>query len=425
LKIENLQTGEVKLLLLAQKASIEQIACTLSPHGARHLAESLKFLLQFLEETFDKYIPTLKSLPEEETMAAHIFARHLCKIHDWYLRYLLPPNTHSFPGELLYALKQFLVNFGGYDDRNTSLSILHSFEYNFGVIGFDNPLHSTVATLEHDLLISPSSPVKSAIRKTKRRLVFLTYPEPEGRNVFWQGILFHELGHAIDWNKDITKGILEDIKWKQTNSINPTILENWIQEIVADLIAIRLVGPAMLFSSRSTSLTVDVLDSDSETHPASRLRFIWMLEHLAELGYTEMKEIRISKILSDWQSDLQRNHGIPPSKAKFRVVRTLLKQPGVRKKIHKAVETIKTVLDAKSFLKHVPPIVRNFREHLPHCGDGTNSALHTAAVFNGIWEASVEGIEPEGMTGEYRDMLCGLALKSIEGKYIQDLWETR
>src|SRR5205823_4381874 len=119
----------------------------------RHLAESLKFLLQFLEETFDEYIPTLKGLPEEETMAAQIFARHLCKIHDCYLRYLLPPNTHTFPGELLYSLKQFLVRFGGYNRNDSSLAILHSFEYNFGVIGFDNPLHATVATLEHDLLI--------------------------------------------------------------------------------------------------------------------------------------------------------------------------------------------------------------------------------------------------------------------------------
>jgi len=272
------------------------------------------------------------------------------------------------------------------------------------------------------LLIDASPAVKKALSKAKHRLVFVTYPEPEGRNVFWQAILFHELGHAIDWNKDITKNILEEIEWKRPTSIDPTILGNWIQEIVADLIAIRLVGPAMLFSSRCAGLTADVLDSDSITHPAFRWRFAWMLEHLKRLGYMDLKGFKMPGLLVTWSQYLERNRGGLPLKSKFRSVRALLNRPDVRKKIHEALSSIPVVMDAKAFAKQIPSIVEKFRDQLPHCGDATEIIVHTAAVFNGIWETSLEKDADEAMDREYRDILCGLALKSIEGKYIQNLW---
>lgn len=260
--------------------------------------------------------------------------------------------------------------------------------------------------------------------------VFFTYPKAEGRNIFLQGILFHELGHAIEWKKSISKSLFRAISWSNDNSTVPKIFENWVREIIADLIAVRLVGPAVLFSSRLAALTVGVLDNDSRSHPSSRFRFLWMLEHLDKLGYMNPEsKATVSKVLSSWHADLKRaDSNAAETSPEFQSVHSVLDDSNIKNKLHSLVEAMvpDPAYDAEVFGANVPAIVDNFESQLPHCGEGVDTGIHLASVFNAAWETNLRD-QSQARKGETelaadREILCNLALKSIEGNYIQKLW---
>jgi hypothetical protein len=158
-----------------------------------------------------------------------------------------------------------------------------------------------------------------------------------------------------------------------------------------------------------------------------------MLEHLEKLGYLKAQSgVATPKILRNWHADLKqhpaKNHDeTTPTASEFATVRSVLRDAQVITALHSSIEQWlpKPTYDAEIFRVQVPSIVANFQDQLPHCGEGIDSAIHMASVFNAAWEARF-AIESEQTTvadiTSEQEMLCGLALKSIEGNYIQNLW---
>jgi hypothetical protein len=63
-------------------------------------------------------------------------------------------------------------------------------------------------------------------------------------------------------------------------------VESWVRELIADFIAIRMVGPAYLFSFSQLAAHGEIRQP-SLTHPAPIYRISLMLEELQEMGYLE------------------------------------------------------------------------------------------------------------------------------------------
>jgi hypothetical protein len=428
--VDELHPNEVRLLLDSLKVAVELAIPTLGPHGPLKLADSLSLLRQALGEGFENCLQSIKKSPTQDIEIGGMiggFVGYLRILHDNYLGNLHFTDSHSFPVELLHPMKQMLIEFGGYTKDKTSFGLLHWDQYNFRVTGFPNPLISITKQLKHDMQIDCSDSIKKEMAKLPEYFIFFTYPQAEGRNVFLHGLLFHELGHAIDWKKKISKSLIKDIKWlgKDLNSKIPNIFEDWVKEITADLLAIRLWGPCVLFSSRLTSLTVGVMDADCDSHPATRFRLWWMLEHLKRMGYMEDKlRVKTAEILRDWHNNLKPMSGGLPH---YVTVRSVLEDTDVVEALHSIVEKgiVGHQFNAENFIQHVPSVVDNFKLQLPHCGKGIGPATHMASVFNAVWETNLQKQslrESEEKLVAEREILCNLALKSIEGNYIQSLW---
>jgi len=282
--------------------------------------------------------------------------------------------------------------------------------------------------IKTDLQLDTPHDIDNEMKDLPDNFIFFTYPQAEGRNVFVQGVLFHEVGHAIDWNRSISKTLFNAINWSGGDSALPKVFESWVREITADLVATRLVGPCILFSSRSASLTTGALHNDSRSHPSSRFRFLWMLEHLEKLGYmNESLNLRTFKILRRWYADLKRSGPEHPTSPEFETVRTVLSDPNVKNALHSNIQQTfpDAAYTAKRFIASVPRIVANFKDLLPHCGEGTDPADHIASVFNALWESSF--LDPlqdrcEAELAADREILCGLVLESIEANLIQGIW---
>jgi len=65
-----------------------------------------------------------------------------------------------------------------------------------------------------------------------------------------------------------------------------SIRDQWLSEILADLFAVRLFGPAPVLAFAALPLTEDELDQSAPSHPTPRLRLTEMLRQLERLEYT-------------------------------------------------------------------------------------------------------------------------------------------
>lgn len=146
-------------------------------------------------------------------------------------------------------------------------------------------------------------------------LVVLTFPTLEKDSSLRNVLLAHELGHFIDdiykISEQVTKqpiidvnlinAIEENIKHKSAEaSIYGTetrtdvmrtatrMVKKWIKEIVADIFAVNLFGPAVVFAFEEVVLGTQPLnpvDTSMEVYPPPRLRLKIMLDHLKSIGF--------------------------------------------------------------------------------------------------------------------------------------------
>lgn len=430
LKIDRLYSNEVRLLLGSQKGALQQASSSLAPHGASRLFESLAHLLEALEHYFEEYLTSIKNSPDNELeskTAAIIFSRYVGFIHNQYVRFLVPSDPYSFPGEVLHPLKDILIKFGGYEAAKTSLGLFHWDKYNFGIIKLSNPLDLVTREIEKSLSIERPKRVEEQVKELVDTLIFICYPQAEGRNVFLHGLLFHELGHVIDSKKMISDPILKIIKnWTGTNPNAPSILTSWVKEIVADLIAIRIVGPCVLFASRMAALTMEVMDNDSPSHPSSRFRALWMLEHLERIGYVGSRsDLNSIHTIRDWHKKLT-SARLSPAKEYEPFWNALRSDRAVIKAIHENVEqSIGYAFTAADFGCKISDVLAYFNNNLPHIPNSAESIAHLASVLNAVWEKRLTDLAHEQSEDElfrWQEIICGLGLKSIEGNYIQNIW---
>jgi len=205
------------------------------------------------------------------------------------------------------------------------------------------------------------------------QFVILIYPCIEGRNLLLHAVFFHEIGHLIDFKYEITENLFNTLEldktavnealekyksipvgqYKLTDLVSESeiksnlisectkILKEWLSEIVADFIAIRLIGPAFLFSLIQISIMSDVVQRDTETHPSSAYRLNCLIDELNRLGYFKIETFRpyLKRVKTFIESE--------KCQMKKRIEKTVehVKYKVVIKTISKAMKIIQTQVD--------------------------------------------------------------------------------
>ncbi|MGR5912241.1 hypothetical protein ACT7DG_15265 [Bacillus cereus] len=174
-------------------------------------------------------------------------------------------------------------------------------------------------------------------RYTNKKIIDLTFPNQHKDNIFLSGIFAHEIGHYFDRNKNIWSGVftkivqenhyIQDLKpffhkpdgtpvtdAEVLTLLNQQILGSWIQEAVADCVAVHLLGPAFIFSSQELLISIigrlyvqtrHLLDMPSPTHPRSGLRLDFQINTLKSLNLYDSLPSEVKTLLdtinNDWE----------------------------------------------------------------------------------------------------------------------------
>jgi len=75
-------------------------------------------------------------------------------------------------------------------------------------------------------------------------------------------------------------------------------LEKWVQEIIADILAIHAIGPASYFAFNDFFAYMGAENTPSESHPAPAFRLQLMLKELKGMGYMNSQS-EIDAVLSE------------------------------------------------------------------------------------------------------------------------------
>jgi len=155
------------------------------------------------------------------------------------------------------------------------------------------------------------------------RLGFLGLPYSQSKSLFMNCLLYHEAGHFIAEEinlfpeedlPELTEELKSDFK-RYANWAGMTI-QIWMEELFADIVAVKLIGPAYTYASMELlrlvyNLSKRDLRTFSIDHPADALRFREQLKILKVdhwKSYTEPEQWQeLEKI-----ADIKQNTYLPP-----------------------------------------------------------------------------------------------------------------
>lgn len=204
-------------------------------------------------------------------------------------------------------------------------------------------------------------------------LLILSYPATHKENGLMHVLQAHEVGHFFDTTCDISSRILPEIDPEKLgleglvdflarreigDVLQPDlfyhaaletsrgrfrrwllqIIQNWIQEIIADAFAIRVVGPAYLFALAEFCLSVSHLKVWDEYHPTPIFRLNQLIQDIEDLEYKKILPSEVVHHVKDWTS-LISEFGDDEDNIIINILEKVLsmKSPGVGCKIRELV----------------------------------------------------------------------------------------
>jgi hypothetical protein len=99
-------------------------------------------------------------------------------------------------------------------------------------------------------------------------------------------MLVHEMGHVMEESYGVVKRIKEEVDELDLDSRDSLqkVTSDWMKEITADLISLRILGPAYLASFVSFSLLKDDLMRHVPSHPSTKTRFDILADKFGDMG---------------------------------------------------------------------------------------------------------------------------------------------
>jgi len=308
----------------------------------------------------------------------------------------------------------------------------------------------------------------------KADVVVLSFPQTHKSDAILQTLFAHEIGHWLNDEKAIVErvfslvlaqgiisredlnAILEEFKQQfRAEMLTEPELEaliydrivkqtkNWLTETVSDLVGIRLLGPAFLFSLLNFLVRINNPDACSSEYPSARMRTRVLLQELENFGYHEtFKELTAPGPMSESASEFYHAYGTirdyilqaklltpPRSRLDEIVLRVLEKYlPEMKKEVSAAMGSIG--YSNMDFRTDIPPLIDALRVLVPPCETRIGEPAKIASVVNsGLFFLETSEVEkllkliddPDILS--VRSKVNALTFKAIELSTIEKSWK--
>lgn len=288
---------------------------------------------------------------------------------------------------------------------------------------------------------------KNILDKLPDKLAVLSFPDIYKDNLIANSELAHEVGHFIDDIDQITKRIFSTIKpdpeklyqyiKKDTEGLDYLAIERikaktlkkwrysanrWILELVCDLIALRLCGPAFLFALAELLLTKQYPDEADEDYPPAVMRLELLLEELDSIKFLDnIANMENKKLIEELVGQI-REH-----------IKTF--QNNEESILHETINSVKPLIKTQAdistrgfqytpqkFATDVFQLLDRLKEYVPPCEikRGTPadiiSILNTGIIFRLTWKKYPPPIKIESIKDESYviQIINSLVTKAIE-----------
>jgi len=438
---------------------------------ARVPMEFMELLEDVLVKVKEKFLLEVKDIrsagfeneEEEVTTFALTFMPFIREIHEKLCVFLDTSEHIYLSNETLFALRNLTSKFS----KDFKLTLVPSCEYIYKVYSFQNLYERLAKPFNIEGIESNNYP---------NWFFFLQYPNIEAQNILLNCVFAHEIAHFKDFQDQISESLIKDIHieekafgelierqlkepieklegekpqqltfkdvWgkerieRDLYKMVTVITRNWLTEIVADLLALRTLGPAFLYSLIQYSLLLQIMHNYSDSHPASSWRIKYCIDELKELGaFDTIKNKKIKLYLNTWKKHIDKSHRKPESgiyNVSFltlqnaldkirRYIRVVSKTFTIDMKIYnKETDKIKK----EFFLKCIPPIaVWNAKKE-------KSIYFNKIYIINAAWEVFLT--EKENFCKNFDikniddsvkaiEVLNKLTLKAIEGSDLLEL----
>lgn len=227
-------------------------------------------------------------------------------------------NSTRIPVEMVDALEAAAQQVSG---APLSVVVYAAAPYNYSIQWYGDPLTELAP------YIAPFAPPPVPDGSS---FLFLSLPELERDSATLHAIaLGHEIGHLRDWVHDITAPLDVTVPASWSNSsgslsdlyapavpLYREVAAAWAQEIVSDVFAALVLGPASLFALVELLSSITSMVTDSPTHPAGDRRVHVVLTVLDTLGFEQVPELvpvlqELRRIATDSTTRAVRLTGVP------------------------------------------------------------------------------------------------------------------
>jgi hypothetical protein len=441
--------------------------------GLRLIVEAVD---AFLRHRLNNLKATLAGKPEQLEIQiafnAKVALKILGSIHQQYLPLLHAEsqrNEYLFYPSLERAISLFT--------DSSELTLVPDFEYNYAFDGREFFANREIELLEkHSDHGTKAALADLRARKSlKRWITFLHFPVADRDSALNLCILAHELGHFVDATNKIYQTILPIELDKSsfdelvaTRCSTPAsavkskpgdpqltfetiftragvqarcylacneMLGRWIQEIIADILAIHAIGPASYFAFNDFFAYMGAENIWSNSHPAPAFRLKLMLGELKDtMGYCS-SESPIDNVLTEGATRVETSVSSTTYKDEARVVQKTIDRnlPVLLSKIRPVVSPYS--FQASLYRDTVPKITARLRAGIApiEIWDKAQRRMVPAsivAILNAGWElyktdldAFYRQFRPEVPEMDRLDNLNHLLFKAIEASEVMRRWK--
>lgn len=441
--------------------------------GLRIFLETSILICQLLRDCFKQELRDIeaKGITVDYIRFCQKYQKLQRELHSYVIKFMPTISEHEYPPEIVRPIEQ----------------IIRQFEKDFTLVIHPCDGRTFVLTAQPDMFkyyvdsLSPYVPTKYLKKNNKcpKWFIFLSFPRALSRNPLLHSItVSHEVLHLKDhiegisasisnqviipkarfnelvkeildtkipvpgwesmlmprtYSEFYSREVLESAVMKKCTDV----IEVWIAEIVADLLAVRMFGPAYLLASAEHSLALGVMDSDSDSHPNSRMRLKIMMRELRELGYLRKRKhnTEIVEILRMWNSYVQ-TKVTPDQEPIHSVAASSISKS--RAKLTQRVREVTRGMDytAGQFHREVWDLVNLINNGIPPCElidvrKKESKPPSLAGILNAGYMSYLYGLDKlrvilgkSGEKGEIesRRKLDELLFKAIESTYAWKAW---
>jgi len=357
-----------------------------------------------------------RELDDQIAFNAKVALRIISAVHQQYLPLLhagSQRNEYLIHPSIERAVELFT-------EDSFELTLVPDFEYNYGFVGKEHFGSREIEQLEKHSDQNTKAALTALRDKSslKRWITFLYFPVADRDSALNLCVLAHELGHFVDRAKEIYQKLLP-IELDETSfdelvearckaapfGIKPKpgdkqltfetiftkpgvqarcylscteMLEKWIREIIADVLAVHAIGPASYFAFHDFLACVGAENVASSSHPASAFRLQLMLEELKEtMGYMNSSNA-INSVLADAMLRVQADASTDSYNDEARVVHKT-----IEKNLSSLLAKIRSVVSNYSFS------AQKYQDSVPAVLDRLRSGIAPIEVFDAQLQAMV------------------------------------